>query len=120
LFVRHLLQQIASLEVHGEIGEHSVKPAYSLLKVRQRFGPVSAARKKVRAYPGTLVMWRTSSIGVRILFPALNSAKSSGAARSAFCVRYASAARKCRSIRSLSGEFIIRFQNASYLPSGER
>jgi hypothetical protein len=45
------LQQIASFEVHGEIGEHSVKPAYFLLKVRQRFGPVSAAPKEGACIP---------------------------------------------------------------------
>lgn len=41
----------------------------------------------------------SSSRGVRALAPARKSAKDSGAPRSAFCVRYASAARKCWSNR---------------------
>ena len=56
----------------------------------------------VRAYPRTLVMWRTSSIGERTPAIGANVSKSAGAPRRAFWVRYASAARKWRSIERLS------------------
>src|ERR1700694_547733 len=50
-----------------------------------------------------LAMWGRSSTGVRARCPAEKLAKCSGAPRSAFCVRYAMAARKWRnSARSRS------------------
>ena len=47
------------------------------------------------AQTGLPLMCQTSSCGVRTFEPAQNSEKPSGAPRSAFCVLYASAARKC-------------------------
>src|SRR5215211_6637161 len=50
----------------------------------------------------TPVMCQTSSFGVRLVGPARKLAKESGASRSAFCVRYARAARKCWSSARVS------------------
>lgn len=54
-------------------------------------------------------MCRTSSLGVRTCAPAWKSANSDGASRRAFCVRYASAARKWRNIARLSSTVVVSF-----------
>ena len=86
-----------------ELFEHRVESRDLVVQRRQRFCPDTTRRRETCGRTRTLVMCCTSSFGVRTCASTRNDPKSAGAAKR-LCVRYASAARKCRSSDRLRGQ----------------